>query len=148
MAAFNIPDILDDLKTGLEAAVAGLYVRTVPAPAENEPNEGVVFSDVSGTGAYHAMAAARVNQYRTTCSIEGRIWAVSAETGSETGTASRNRVFALWNALVGILEDNDATVYTNTMSLVPDSYDYTPLAIGDGSYGAQITFTLTSLELV
>lgn len=148
MASFDVPTVLDTLKTDLEAAVSGLYVRTVPADPEADPNEGVVFEDVVATAEYHQMGATGSNAYRTDWAIEGRIWAIAAETGAEAGTASRDRVFTLFDALVTILEDNTDAIYSSALSMVPATWDYAPFARGDGSWGAQITFTLTGVELV
>ena len=147
MATFDFATFLTNLRTDLEARpnLSGVKVRTLPQNPEENPAEGISFDRVRGGHEWHTMGP----NFRDGYSVEGRIWAIAAETGSEYGSASRDRAAALLTELVAIFEDESSTIRTGVLASRLDEWRYTPLfAPGDGSAVAQIEFTIAVASLV
>jgi hypothetical protein len=147
MADIDFGDFLDNLRTDLEVALTGVKIRTLPQAPDENPAEGISFDAVEGGHDWHTMGPS----FRDGFNVDGRIWAIAAETGSESGTAARDRAIAFLEAITAVFEDETSTVRTGTgavLSARVDRYRYQPFPLPDGSWLAQIEFTIAVVSLV
>ena len=149
MATIDFSSFLTNLRTDCEARanLSGVKVRTLPQNPEENPAEGISFDEVEGGHEWHTMGP----KYRDGFQVDGRMWAIAAETGNEPGRAARDRAAVLLEELVSVFEDSTATIYTGTdpvLSARLDRYRYRPIWFGDGSALAQVEFTVSVVSLV
>lgn len=149
MATVTFGDFLTNLRTDLEARpnLAGVKVRTLPQDPTENPGEGISFDAVEGGHEWHTMGP----NFRDGYNVDGRIWAIAAEAGNEHGDASRARAVTFLEEMTAVFEDETSTVRTGTgavLSARVDRFQYRPFVLPDGSWLAQIQFTVAVVSLV
>lgn len=146
MATIDFPSFLTNLRTDLEARanLSGVTIRTVPQNPDENPAEGITFDRVEGGHDWHTMGPKFMDGFN----VRGRIWAIAAETGNEPGRASRERAALFLQEMTAVFEDETSNVRDVVLSARLDSYEYQPLAMADGSWMAQIDFTVSVVSLV